>query len=78
MSEIWTDQPKAPFGTKLLYTQVNTARRTLRYTYKVQWWWLPTYWLRMVHATWKEGFHIEVVTHANPGGGGQVRAEELH
>lgn len=60
--EIWTDNLSQPFGTKLVKLQIDLAERTVKYGFKVRWWWLPYYWCRMVWGTSKEGFEIQIIT----------------
>jgi|688.fasta_scaffold756296_2 hypothetical protein len=59
--EIWTDEARQPFGTTHSTTQINLAERTIVYAYKVRWYCLPWYWIKMMMGTIKEGFTIQVI-----------------
>lgn len=74
------DTPKQPFGTRHYSTHVDLYHKTITYQYRVRWWWLPKYWVQMMYATAKEGFHVQVTVRAKAGRAvvGQVREEELN
>lgn len=75
--EIWTDSPAQPFGTKHVATEIDLSERSIRYGYKVRWWWLPYYWVRMIYGTGREGITIQVIVTPKASVAG-LYDEEIH